>query len=789
MNRTFADIIIISSEKQKGSDSPYTYHADFQLYAGDIVYVPLGPQTVIGVVISNSQLPPAFTTRPIISPTPFRITTYQIDLAQWLARHYHTTLATMLGVFVTNAVVPTPVRQWQLTEAGLHASMSDLPADERGILYVMREYHVLNEKDLLTKITIDRTKLTPLRKWLVARGYVNVSYRVDLPKVVMPTIKVVRYVTDVGRLNTAQQRVVDELRSSPNQQLPVSHFKNKALIKRLIDHKICEMIEVEPSLAPLGQAVQLSESQRTVVDQVSQSFAQHHTFLLDGVTGSGKTEIYFALIDQCLNAGKQVLVLAPEIALTTQLAERFAKRFPGRVGVIHGQITPTQRRLHWLQSLKQQLPIIIGPRSALYVPQPNIGLIIVDEEHDTSYKSEFAPFINARDAAIMYGKFANIPVVLGSATPSVELVYAGLHDKVTHLQLPHRIDTTGESLSLPPVRIIDMRNEPCIDTSGLIGQTLAEELRLTLSQHNQVLLLLNRRGNTGARICRACGAVARCHRCSTPMAIHYKGALHISICHTCGAQRHPETHCLECFNVDFIEYGSGTQRVVEIVRTHYPDIDVIQWDRDTADSAHDHIELLNRAQAQPQSVIVGTQMIAKGLDLPHIRLVGVINTDIALHLPDFRAAERTYQLLTQVAGRAGRRQGDAHVILQSFQPDNYAIQAAARYQSSQFYAQELAYREHLGYPPFQRMAKLIWQHQNAQQCEHRAITESHSIQEIITRESLEARLIGPTPAFFSRIRGQYRWQVIVLARNLRKTLTSIDNVHHAIVDVDPISLL
>ncbi|MEY3989669.1 MAG: hypothetical protein RI985_750 [Chloroflexota bacterium] len=789
MNRVYVDIIIINAEKQKGSDTPYTYHTDHQLKVGDIVYVPLGPQTVIGVVIATTTNSPIFTTRTIISATPFRMTETQISLAYWLARHYHTTVATVFGLFVTHAVVPPPVRQWQLTQAGLHAELTDLPADERGILYVLRDSHVLSEKELLTKLTVDHAKLTSLRKWLVARGYVTVIYRVDMPTVELPRMKMVCYVDNKLKLTQLQQQVVDELRANPNHQLPLSHFSNKAVIKRLVDRHVCIIRDIDPTLTPIGEAVKLSTAQQEFVDIVSQSFTQHRTFLLEGVTGSGKTEIYFALIDQCLAAGKQVLVLAPEIALTTQLAARFSKRFPGRVGVIHGQITPGQRRLHWTQSLNQQLPIIIGPRSALYVPQPNLGAIIVDEEHDASYKSEFAPFIHARDAAIMYGKFANIPVVLGSATPSVELVHAGMQHKVTHAHLPHRIDTAGNALNLPPIRVVDMRSESCVDTHGLIGDTLATHIADTLSHDQQVLLLLNRRGNTGARICRACGSASRCHRCSTPMAIHHRGDLHISMCHTCGAQRHPERHCLQCFQVDFIEYGSGTQRVVDIIRTEHPDVPVIQWDRDTADSAHDHLELLTQAQAHPRSVIVGTQMIAKGLDLPHIRLVGVINTDIALHLPDFRAAERTFQLLTQVAGRAGRRQGDARVILQSYQPDNYAIQAAARYQSSQFYQQELAYRKHLGYPPYQRMAKLVWQHQNAQQCEQRATRESATIQSIIERELPDVRLIGPTPAFFSRIRGHYRWQLIVLAHNLRKTLTAIGQAHHAIVDVDPVSLL
>lgn len=789
MSRTYIEVIIINAEKQKGSDTPYTYHTEDQMTIGDIVYVPLGHQTVIGVVTTTETETPRFATRAIRSTTPFRITPQQIDLAYWLARHYHTSLAVILGLFVTHAVVPSPIRQWQLTDAGLHASLSELPNDERGVLFLMREHHVLNEKELIAKLAVTPTKLAMLRKWLVARGYIATSYRVDVQTVTIPKIKYVRYVDRSQKLTPTQHAVVDAFVNDHTTQIPLSSFANKTIINRLVTKGVCEIVEVSPDLAPLGQAVQLSDAQSNAVNLILESRTLHRTFLIDGVTGSGKTEIYFALIDECLNAGKQVLVLAPEIALTTQLATRFETRFPGRVGVIHGQITPVQRRLHWVRSIEQTLPIIIGPRSALYVPQPNLGLIIVDEEHDASYKSEFAPFINARDTAIMYGKFANVPVVLGSATPSVELIHASRQQKVTYIPLPQRIDSSGEIIERPPVRIVDMRSESCIDESGLIGTTLAEHIHTTIAQQQQVLLLLNRRGNTGARICRACGEVARCQRCSTPMAIHIKGDLRISICHTCGAQRHPETHCATCYHTDFIEYGSGTQRVVAIVRQHFAGVPVIQWDRDTADSALDHRELLAQAQTNPQSIIVGTQMIAKGLDLPHIRLVGVINTDIALHLPDFRATERTYQLLTQVAGRAGRRHGGAQVILQSFQPDNYAIQNSARYLSHEFYAQELAYRENLGYPPFQRMIKLLWQHKHAHQCEQQAVSESNQIAQIIQHEGLNARLIGPTPTFFSRVRGQYRWQLLILGMNQRKILASIENAHHAIVDVDPVSLL
>ena len=792
MRRVFLDVIIVSSEKQKGSDATYTYHHDLDtvdlVSEGHIVYVPLMAQIVVGVVLNVHDHAPLFTTKALISITQFRLSISQIALAQWMKRHYHTQLSSVLGQFVTHAVVPPPEQLWQLTAAGIEAPVHELPEDERGLLFALQQHHVMQESQIRTICGLPKAKLRTLRKWLVARGYITVVYRVVHTPLTPPTIKYVSYVNKPEKVTKSQQRVIDMITAHPQKKVPLATLGHTAQIKKLVQLNVCQIIDGDVDLAPIAKSVTLSQTQQDVVDTINSRQNTHTTFLLEGVTGSGKTEVYFALIDSCIAQGKQVLVLAPEIALTTQLAERFSKRFPGRVGVIHGQVTPSQRRQHWMNSLSNKLPIIVGPRSAIYVPQPHLGLIIVDEEHDTSYKSDFAPFIHARDAAIMYGKLTNVPVVLGSATPSVEIIHAAQQQRITHLRLPQRLDGTGMPISMPTVRIIDMRSEACVDQYGLIGTTLASAIASTLAHNKQVLLLLNRRGNAGARICRGCGAVSRCERCSTPMATHVSGNTRISTCHTCGAQRYPDTHCKECFGIEFMEYGSGTQRIVEIIQHLHPDTPVLQWDRDTADSAADHKTLLKMAQDTPKAVIVGTQMIAKGLDLPNIRLVGVVNTDIALHLPDFRAAERTYQLLTQVAGRAGRRDATATVILQSYQVDNYAIQAAARYNSTQFYEEELRYRAHLGYPPFNRMLKLVWQHPNSQMCEQLAINESRLISTAL-RDEQQTRLIGPTPAFFSRIRGMYRWQVLIITSIPRATLTRIDPLHHAIVDVDPVSLL
>jgi primosomal protein N' (replication factor Y) len=423
------------------------------------------------------------------------------------------------------------------------------------------------------------------------------------------------------------------------------------------------------------------------------------------------------------------------------------------------------------------------------VPIPKLGLIIVDEEHDASYKSDRAPYFNARDTAMVYARFANIPVLLGSATPSVELMYACQNKTVEYLELKERVGTTGQSHERPPIRIVDMRGTTCVDAHGLISDVLHERISATIGDNAHVMLLLNRRGASGSRICRNCGTVAMCPRCSSPLVGHGHGTNAIAICHTCGFRRNQDAHCQSCFHREFLDIGSGTQRVVQVLQFLFPAIPILQWDRDTTDSAKAHAAMLSEIQQHPAAIIVGTQMIAKGLDLERVRLVGVVNADLALHLPDFRATERTYQLLTQVAGRAGRRAGEASVVFQSYTPDNYAIQSAARYDDKGFYENELAFRSYMEYPPYQRMARLMWLNTNDTTCAAQAQEEARNIAAVLAEYHPDTRTIGPTPAFFHKVRDRYHWQMLIVGPSLRSALNRTRTLHHAIIDVDPTSTL
>ena len=804
MNTLIVDIQLIRNAQQYGIADALTYAITDPLHIpqrGQIVYVPLGKQIVVGVVISDARTTTSPTFKPITSWATIALTPPQVDLAQWMARHYATPVAAILPLFIPSGAIGKPTKVWSITTHGNEIALHELPNDERGVLYLLRQQSTLSHDAIQSHLTGTPQRINKILTWLHARGYVTSTYTVAAATTQRHTTTVAQLIhqptpTELLTLARApkQRALIHQLGTAPDYTLPLTQFATHAQLAPLIARGWVAIHHiVAPPLPPppLPLATTLTTAQHATVTTVAPhiSTPQHHTFLLDGVTGSGKTEVYFALIRHAISCGKQTIVLVPEIALTTQLGQRFSNQFPGRVAIIHGQLTPKQRLERWHAIQSHHVDIVIGPRSALFAPVAALGLIIVDEEHDGSYKNEFSPYYHARDCAIMYAKLNSIPIILGSATPSIELLYAANQQRITKLVLPERIDTSRDVIAMPPIRIVDMRIEKSVDRYGLIGTTLAHQITAYTQQQHQVLLLLNRRGTSGSRLCRNCGQVAQCERCSAPLVVHLRAGQTIGVCHTCGLQRYLDANCQHCFHHDFLDIGSGTQRVCEVIATHWPTIPIIQWDRDTADSANDHAQLLSQANALGAAIIVGTQMIAKGLDLAKVRLVGVVNTDTALQLPDMRATERTYQLLTQVAGRAGRRSGSAEVVFQSYQPEHYAIQAAARYDRQLFYENEITYRQRLGYPPFARMIKLVWQHQNSTICQRNAQHDASQITTALEALAPDTRIIGPAPCFFARVRDRYRWQLFIVTNQPRDVIQRIRDCQHAMIDVDPISML
>ncbi len=554
-----------------------------------------------------------------------------------------------------------------------------------------------------------------------------------------------------------------------------------------------EFIPNEPPFLTADQSAAWKEIQAGIHSAASGKSVQ--PYLLHGVTGSGKTEIYLQAVQETLQLGRQVIVLVPEIALTPQTIRRFVSRFPGQVGSMHSRLSAGERYDTWRRARLGQISVVVGPRSALFAPFPRLGLIVVDEFHDdTYYQSESQPHYHARDAAVTYSQIAGAVCVLGSATPDIVSRYKAEQRKWHYLSLPLRIlahrqavqsqvkklgihskyrsiGDEAETIDLPPVEVVDMRKELLAGNRSIFSQALQDALNKTLENEQQAILFLNRRGNATYIFCRDCGYILKCPRCDLPLTSHAarsKAGIEghttrdILNCHYCGYTRQIPITCPQCHGERIRQYGTGTEKVEAEVQALFPQAQTLRWDFETTRQKGAHEAILSHFVNRHANVLIGTQMIAKGLDLPLVTLVGVVLADVGLSLPDLRSAERTFQVLTQVAGRAGRSPLGGQVILQTFQPEHYVIQAASRHDYQAFYEQELAYRRQLHYPPFSQLVRLEYRHQEYERAEASANRLASQIKTWLTEEDRrETEVVGPVPCFFPRRGGLYRWQIVL----------------------------
>lgn len=485
-------------------------------------------------------------------------------------------------------------------------------------------------------------------------------------------------------------------------------------------------------------------------------------FLLHGITGSGKTEIYLHAVSTALAAGRQAVVLVPEISLTPQMVELFHERFGGRVAVLHSALSGGERYDAWRRIKDGAAPVVLGTRSAVFAPLPRPGLFVLDEEHESSYKQDDHLRYHAREVALKRAQLAGAVVLLGSATPSLEsLLKAARGGPYQLLKLTDRID----GRSLPPVRVVDMRKEMKDGNSGIFSRVLIAAINRRLERGEQVLLFLNRRGYATFIICRECGQVLKCPRCDISLIYHRDGRLR---CHYCNYSVKLPGLCPGCGSQSIRYFGAGTQRVEEEARQFFPEARVIRMDSDTTARKGAHAKIINAFRDRQVDILIGTQMIAKGLDFPGVTLVGVINADTTLHMPDFRAAERTFQLLTQVAGRAGRGDLPGEVLIQTYNPEHYSITAAAAHDCDRFYLNEMPVRRSLRYPPFSHLARLLFTHEDEEEVKKGAELVKQTMQTILTGSGKDISILGPAPAPLSKIKDRYRWQLVVKA--LRRDL-------------------
>lgn len=503
----------------------------------------------------------------------------------------------------------------------------------------------------------------------------------------------------------------------------------------------------------------LNENQRQIVDAIDSDFqkGKRDVYLIQGVTGSGKTEVYMELIARALEQGKQAIVLIPEIALTFQTVMRFHNRFGDRVSILHSRLSQGERYDQFLRAQNGELDVMIGPRSALFTPFPNLGYIIIDEEHEGSYKSETLPRYHARETAIERARLAGASVVLGSATPSVESTYFAGQGKFQRFYLKQR----ANARPLPSCEVIDLREELRSGNKSMLSRRLQEAIADRLEKKQQIMLFLNRRGMAGFVSCRSCGEVIKCPHCDVSLSLHGNGTLK---CHYCGYETRAVSQCPSCGSPYIGGFKAGTQKIEEIVSKQFPMAKILRMDYDTTRSKDSYEQILSAFANEEADILIGTQMIVKGHDFPGVTLVGILAADLSLGVSDYRAAERTFQLLTQAAGRAGRGREPGEVIIQTYQPDHFAIQTAKNQDYEAFYEQEIAYRKLMCYPPVWNLLLLAITSPK----EEEAIAASIVVAGWFREHRQKLRVIGPSDAIVAKKNDIYRRAVYLKTENYQE---------------------
>ncbi|HEY70940.1 MAG TPA: primosomal protein N' [Anaerolineae bacterium] len=818
----------------------FDYHLPGELEGlvrpGHLVTAPFGSRHVQGVVVALQQHAKVPETRPIdglVDPDPVLIPA-QLMLAEWLQNQTRSTLIECLTL-----MLPPGLSQQadSLFTLAMPDSQGENPSEHRLIALLKRRGPLRGRQ---IQHALSRFRWRPSADVLVRRGILTRVSVLDPPsarprrvrnaRLAMPPESARQATSNLGRAGSkaAQRRaaiveaLIQERETLDVSWIYASSGGNLADLRALEEQGILALGETDVWRDPLeamefvpAEPPKLTPDQASAWEVISSALRKLDSssikpFLLHGVTGSGKTEIYLRAVGEVLEHGRRAIVLVPEIALTPQTVRRFLARFPGQIGLMHSKLSDGERYDTWRRARAGLLNVIIGPRSALFAPLPDIGLIVIDECHDDSYKDTHqAPRYHARQAAMAYSRILHAGCILGSATPDVVTSHLASKGEIHRLSLPQRIlghrtrleqqarrlkvetryraaPGDARQIDLPPVRVVDMRQELRAGNRSLFSRPLQKALAETVQSGEQAILFLNRRGTATYVFCRDCGTVVRCPRCESPLIYHASdGKL---LCHHCNYKRDPPTSCAQCGGERVRHFGAGTQRVESEVVELLPEARTLRWDLDTTRTKGSHDVILAHFSAHRADVLIGTQMVAKGLDLPLVTLVGVVSADTGLNLPDYRAAERTFQLLTQVAGRAGRGLLGGRVILQTYQPDHYAIRAAAKHDYTAFYEHELSQRKSFGYPPFQRLARLMFRHFSESTAETEADRLAARLRHRIAADHARADLIGPAPCFFRRRRGEFRWQIILRAADPAPLIPE-DLPQGWIVDIDPVSLL
>ncbi len=821
----FVEVAVILPRVQ----GTFHYHVPPELVEdvrpGHLVTVPFASQRVQGIVLEPVEVPEVSETRPVeglIDREPV-LTPIQIELGRWMSRTYAATLGECFELMLPPGLAQRAQSLYALAEPG-YAAEEPL---QKKIIALIAERGPLRSGQLahaFPRANWEREAARLARRGALERSSVLPppavrARHVRTARLAIPGPEVREVAQRMRQTARAQARVAADRRARvleflAGERIAVdvswvyAHSQGKLEdLRWLAEEGLVDLDYEEVWRDPLAgrsyapdASPNLTPDQHRAWDRVRGVLlaGEPRAMLLHGVTGSGKTEIYLLAVAEVLARGRQAIVLVPEIGLTPQTLQRFGARVTHGLGLQHSRLSDGERYDTWRRARAGLIEVMLGPRSALFAPLPQPGIIILDEEHDDSYKSNRAPFFHARETALEYARLLGIPCLLGSATPDVVTFARAQEKRLEYLTLPERAPFGGApSPRLPEVKVVDMRRELREGNRSIFSRELERELGTALSREEQAILFLNRRGSASALFCRSCGQSVTCPRCGLPLTYHGAGAESDGEgtargrlrCHHCNYERGMPSRCPNCGSDTLRPLGVGTQRVEAEVTRRFPGAHVLRWDVDTTRTQGAHEILLEHFAAGRADVLVGTQMVAKGLDLPRVSLVGVILAEVGLFLPDYRASERTFQVLTQVIGRAGRSPRGGRALLQTFQPEHYAIQLAAAQDYAGFAQAELARRRQLGYPPFTRLAHLLVTAATRDVARRTIETLAAAVRAAIASgEHRQTEIVGPTPCYFEREAGRYRWQLIVRGPQPRAVIPP-ELPENCTVDIDPVSLL
>ena len=770
----------------------YEIPSDLNVAPGNSVMVPFGAQILQGIVFNISDTSLVEKTRQIIELTDPEILIDQqrLEICKWMSKFYFSNLFNSSVLMLPPGSHKRYINWLTINEDSTFSPTSEI---QKKIVNEFIETKNIRQDQLIRKFG-NRASYSinamVAKKFLIKTQELN-QRSVKEKYIQIPKITSLGFLAlEQNQLSHNQHKALIEIKENFEKNVPISEFRkkfNSYSINKLIDKSFIELVQKRQFRSPLDgkknekkNPVNLSSEQEFAVSQIYEMLDNPQevpkAILIHGVTGSGKTEVYIESVRHCLELNQNAIILVPEISLTAQIIERFQEHFPDQIGVIHSGLTQSEKFDEWWRIKNGDYRIVIGSRSALFAPMPNLGLIVIDEEHDPSYKeSNLSPKYQVKDVAMQMAAKLNLCVVLGSASPDVETYFRAERGRYKLARLDHRfgLNNNLNQSKLADVEVVDMKEELKNGNYSIFSNNLILQMQEKIEKKEQIILFVNRRGTFSLVQCQNCGQVFNCSSCDKTLTYHSESDY--LKCHYCGLIRKSFSNCTKCDSASISKYGLGTQLVEDEFKKLFQNVSYVRWDSDVTRNYKEYQNILNTFANGEAKVLIGTQVIAKGHHIPSVTLVGVVNADIGLGLPDFRASERVFQMLCQVAGRSGRGDTPGKVIIQTYQPDHYSIENSSDQNYKNFYSKEISYRKSFMYPPYSKIIRLIKHDINNSSCERAAFSLFKLLKSQQSEWGLDdTDILGPTPAFPSRIKGHYRWQILLRGNRPESLLDTIE---------------